>query len=332
MPPSAKPLVSVLTPFHNTERYLAGAIESVLAQTYSNFEYILIDNCSTDRSGEIAKSYAARDSRIRFMRRDELVPQLRNYNLALRTISPESRYVKIVQADDAAFPRCLEEMVAVAEAHPTVGVVSSYRKVGNGVGPSGLPRERVFLTGREAGRLNLIEELFLFGSQTTVMMRADIVRAKDPFYHENRYFADSDVVYEIVAEHDFAFVHQVLTFSRVDKESIGGGFKRFGALMLDRLIRLKLYGASFLTPEEHDRYLTEHRAAYRRFFAEAWLRRREQAFWDFHRKGLAIAGEDIDPSRFPKDVLPVLVRYAIEAPQIVTRHLFGKIGTTDLDC
>jgi glycosyltransferase involved in cell wall biosynthesis len=332
MSTSAKPLVSVLTPFHNTERYLAGAIESVLAQTYSNFEYILIDNVSTDRSGEIAQSYAARDPRIRFMRRDELVPQLRNYNLALRTISPDAKYVKIVQADDAAFPRCLEEMVAAAEAHPTVGVVSSYRKVGTGVGPSGLPRETVFLTGREAGRLNLIDDLFLFGSQTTVMMRADVVRARHPFYPENRYFADSDVIYELVAQHDFAFVHQVLTFSRVDKDSIGGGYKRFGALMLDRLLRLKLYGPLFLTPEENERLLTEHRAMYRRFFAEAWLRRREQAFWDFHRKGLAIADETIDTTRFPTDVLPVLARYAIEAPQYVTRRLFGKIGETEIDC
>jgi hypothetical protein len=223
-------------------------------------------------------------------------------------------------------------MVAAAEAYPTVGVVSSYRKVGTGVGPSGLPRETVFLTGREAGRLNLIEDLFLFGSQTTVMMRADVVRARHPFYPEGRYFADSDVIYELVAKHDFAFVHQVLTFSRVDKDSIGGGYKRFGALMLDRLLRLKLYGPSFLTPEEQERLLSEHRVLYRRFFAEAWLRRREPEFWEFHRKGLAIADEVIDTSRFAADAVPVLARFAIEAPQYVTRRLFGKIGASDIDC
>src|SRR6266498_2637585 len=127
-----QPLVSVVTPFYNTDDHLAGAIESVLAQTYRNFEYVLVNNCSTDRSVEIAERYAAKDSRIRLVHNVDFVPMLRNYNQALRRISPEAQYLKVVQADDAVFPRCLEEMVAIAVAHPTVGVVSSYRKVGLG--------------------------------------------------------------------------------------------------------------------------------------------------------------------------------------------------------
>src|ERR1044071_508009 len=134
-----QPLVSVVTPFYNTDDYLAEAIESVLAQTYKNFEYILVNNCSTDNSRAIAERYAALDPRIRLVHNERLVPQLENYNGALRRIAPESRYFKMVQADDSIFPRCLEDMVAVAEAHPSVAVVSSYRKVQNGVGPSGLP-------------------------------------------------------------------------------------------------------------------------------------------------------------------------------------------------
>ena len=63
-----RPLVSVVTPFFNTAPYLAECIESVLAQSYSHFEYILLDNCSTDGSSEIAAAYASRDSRIRLIR------------------------------------------------------------------------------------------------------------------------------------------------------------------------------------------------------------------------------------------------------------------------
>ena len=58
------PLVSVLTPFYNTAPYLAECIESVLAQTRGDFEYLLVDNCSTDGSDDIAAGYAARDPRI----------------------------------------------------------------------------------------------------------------------------------------------------------------------------------------------------------------------------------------------------------------------------
>ena len=108
---AAHPLVSVVTPFYNTAPYLAQCIESVLAQTYPHFEYILMDNCSTDGSAEIAETYARRDSRIRLIRCSEFLSQLANYNRALTQISDESEYCKIVQADDWIFPNCLQLMV-----------------------------------------------------------------------------------------------------------------------------------------------------------------------------------------------------------------------------
>src|SRR5215831_10677015 len=110
-----RPLVSVVTPFYNTTRYLAQCIESVLTQSYSEFEYILMDNCSTDGSGKIAEAYARRDPRIRLIRCSEFVSQLQNYNRALNEISDASRYCKILQADDYIFPQCLELMVQAFE-------------------------------------------------------------------------------------------------------------------------------------------------------------------------------------------------------------------------
>ena len=318
-----QPLVSVVTPFFNTEAYLAECIESVLAQTYGHFEYILANNCSTDRSVEIAEQYAARDPRIRLIHNERFLPQLPNYNQALRRISPNSRYFKMVQADDAIFPRCLEEMVAVAEANPSVGVVSSSRKVGEGIGPLGLPRTKTVMSGREAVRLNLTEDLYLFGTQTAVLVRSDIVRARQPFYAEDSFFADVDVVYDILAEHDFAFVHQVLSFTRVEQDSIVGRVRSYNPLILERLLRLKSSGPAYLSPEEQDKYLGEHRRIYRRFLAEAWLRRREPGFWEFHRKGLSRIGEEIDRSRFPIDAVSVVLHHALR-PQIAARWLVRR--------
>ncbi len=322
-----RPLVSVVTPFYNTEAHLEECIESVLVQTYRDFEYILVNNCSTDRSVEIVERYAARDSRIRFLHNEGFVPQLRNYNQALRRISPDSRYFKMVQADDWIFPRCLEAMVAVAEAHPAVGVVSSWRLVGDKVGPQfgpqGVPRTKTVMSGREAIRLNLINDVFLFGSQTTVMVRSDIVRARQPFYGEEDFFADSNAIYEILTDHDFAFVHEVLSFSRLERDSIGGGVKSYEPLILDRLRRLKSFGPRYLSADEYSRYLREHERAYRRFLAEAWLRRREPAFWEFHRKGLAAVGLETDRGRFLRDAVPVVVHYALR-PGTVARALLRR--------
>src|SRR4029453_11001777 len=110
------PLVSVVTPFYNTENYLAECMESVLAQTYQNWEYILVNNCSTDRSSDIAQQYVEKDQRFRLIHNEKLLTQVENYNYALRQVSSRSKYCKIVQADDWIFPNCLEEMVRAAES------------------------------------------------------------------------------------------------------------------------------------------------------------------------------------------------------------------------
>ena len=120
------PLVSIVTPVYNNEEYLAECIESVLAQTYQNWDYIIVNNCSTDKSGEIARRYAAKNPRIRVHDNQQFLRAVPNHNLALRQISPESKYCKIVFADDWIFPHCIEEMVAVAEEHSSVGIVGAY--------------------------------------------------------------------------------------------------------------------------------------------------------------------------------------------------------------
>src|SRR4051812_41097887 len=108
---NVSPFVSIVTPFYNTEEYLAECIESVLGQTYQNWEYVLVNNKSTDKSAEIARRYAEKDTRLSLVHNTEFLGQVENYNHALRQISPESKYCKMVQADDWIFPRCLEEMV-----------------------------------------------------------------------------------------------------------------------------------------------------------------------------------------------------------------------------
>src|SRR5216683_862219 len=121
-----QPLVSVVTPVYNGEKYLAECIESILAQTYANWEYIIINNCSTDRSLEIAQSYAEKDARIRIHNNQEFVGREANENIAFRQISSESKYCKMVHADDWLFPECIARMVAVAGTYPTVSIVGAY--------------------------------------------------------------------------------------------------------------------------------------------------------------------------------------------------------------
>lgn len=153
MRPDDQPLVAVLTPVYNGEKYLAECIESVLTQTYSRWEYIIVNNCSTDGTLEIAQRYASQDNRIRVHNNDEFLTVIQNHNHAFRLMSAESRYCKVLQADDWLFRDCLEKMVEVAEQNPTVGLVGSYRLDDKRVNCDGLPYPSTVVPGREsAGR------------------------------------------------------------------------------------------------------------------------------------------------------------------------------------
>src|SRR5262245_18298103 len=99
-----EPLVSVLTPVYNGEVFLGECIESVIAQTYSNFRYIIVNNCSTDRSLDVAMAYAKKDPRIQVHSNQKFVDIISNHNIAFRLMPVDAKYCKVVSADDALFP------------------------------------------------------------------------------------------------------------------------------------------------------------------------------------------------------------------------------------
>lgn len=245
------PLVSVVTPVYNGEKYLTKCIESVLEQTYRNFEYIVVNNCSTDKSLQIAEHYAKKGHRIRIYNNKKFLSALENSNHALRQIAKESKYCKIVHADDWIYPECIEKMVALAENYPSIGVVGAYILTGAKVQCAGLPYTDKVIPGKEICRSRLLGGPYLFGSPTSTLIRADIVRSRKNFYNKNSLHSDVEVMFEILQDFDFGFVHQVLTFTRIHDESRTATIaKRFNTNRLEGLAMLKKYGPVFLTSEE----------------------------------------------------------------------------------
>ncbi len=111
------PLVSVLMSVYNSDRYLAQAIESILNQTYQNFEFIIIDDGSTDRSLAILQNYAAQDSRIRLASRENRgIPKTRNELITQAT----SELIAVIDSDDIAFPQRLAMQVTFLQQNPEV--------------------------------------------------------------------------------------------------------------------------------------------------------------------------------------------------------------------
>jgi len=280
------PKVSIVTPVYNEEGHLAECIESVQRQTYSNWEYTIVDNCSTDSSAAIAQRYADADPRITVLRPPEFVSSFLNCNRALRSISADSKFCKIVLADDWIFPECVEKMVAVAERHPSVGLVGAYILEGDKVIATGLPYHVTCETGRDACRAHLLERRFIFGSQNAVLYRSDLVRAHDPFFDDSDPHADTQVCFALLKESDFGFVHQVLTYTRVRPGSL---YAKALSLQTDLAVTLNLvsvYGDAFLTKTERTSLIEEHGAVYYAELGKNLLRRRGKAFWNYHASQL----------------------------------------------
>ena len=299
----SQPLVSVVTPVYNTGKYLAECIESVVAQTYENWEYVIVNNCSTDRSLEIAQHYAERDARIRIHDNDRFLNQMQNWNHALRLISPQSKYCKVVHADDWLFPECIRRMVEVAEAYPSVGIVGAYRLDENRVNLDGLPYPSPVVSGREICRLTLLGDLYVFGSPTSLLIRSDFILGSETFYDESIIQADKKVCFDILQDADFGFVHQVLTYTRRHNESMTSAIHRFETRRLGRLIYLTKYGPTFLGEEEARQRFEQAMASYYSFLGRSVYERRGKEFWDYHKNGLEKLGRPLSRARLVKAAL-----------------------------
>ncbi len=317
-----EPLVSVVTPVYNGEKYLAECIESVLGQTYTNWDYLIVNNCSTDRSLQIARHYAEKDDRIRVHTNPQLMERNANHNGALQQISPASKYCKMLHADDWLFPDCLRQMVNVGEAYPSAGVVGAYGLSGGRVRWDGLEFPSTYVSGREICRRTLLDKLYVFGCPSSLLIRSDLIRSRATFYNEANDHSDKEVCLELLQNADFGFVHQVLTYQRIHDEQATVFSDRVNTYLPGNLMILKRYGPIYLDREEYEKCLSEHMESYYRFLAQSFIYRRDKQLIEYHKNRLenmghgfsrakllaGVASEIIDVLGNPKKTLEGLGR------------------------
>ncbi|MDF3015351.1 MAG: putative glycosyl transferase [Thermomicrobiales bacterium] len=133
--------MSIGLPVFNGADYVAEAIASILRQTYQDFELLIQDNASTDRTEEICQEFARRDSRVSYVRNPENVGAISNYNLVFERA--RGRYFKWAAHDDVCAPTFFERCVEVLDAEPSVVLCSGQTRLINDDGsPVSLDRAR----------------------------------------------------------------------------------------------------------------------------------------------------------------------------------------------
>jgi glycosyltransferase involved in cell wall biosynthesis len=321
------PLVSIVTPVYNGDAYLRECIESVLAQTYPNWEYVILNNASTDGSLAIANEYAARDSRIRVHSNAQLLPIVQNHNAVLRFISPDAKYCKPLMADDWLLPRCVEQMVAAAERDASIGLVCSWSFDGRHVMFDGWPYPAAHVPGREAARVLLrdVWGLYALGSPTTHLIRANLIRRANPFYPEDNVAAcDFESCFNVLHEADFAFVHEVLAFTRMHEASVTSRFARVDGGFAARLYTVVKSGRLFLPEAEYTEYRAKLLKRYYRVLASHAMKFPGKTFWEFHEQQFRLMGSSLSRWRLARAVCGRMVTL-LSNPFSLAKAIFHKL-------
>ncbi len=214
-----KPKVSVCMPCYNRQDYIGEAIESVLAQSFRDFELVITDNCSTDGTVEIIKKYALKDSRIRFYVNDSNLGPISNFNKSI--LLGSGQYINFLLSDDMLAPRCLEVFVDVMDKNPTVSLVTSFTKA---FGKNDLVRDEKFFpqTGlfesRKAQKSLFFDGNWPGGPSDVMFRRRDLHIGLFDHIWKN-WIADFDMWIRLLGVGDAYIVPEVLSFGRIHDNS-----------------------------------------------------------------------------------------------------------------
>ena len=199
------PLVSVLMTAYNREKYITEAIESVLASTYTNFELIIVDDGSIDRTVSIARSFEVIDNRVKVFTNEKNLGDYVNRNRAATLAT--GKYLKYVDSDDLIYPYGLETMVKAMEKFPEAALGITSR---NTIPLKPFP---ILLSPKEAYYNQYFEYGILDYGPTGVIIRSDIFKESGMFSGK-RFIGDKECWLKIAAINPIIELPPALTFWR----------------------------------------------------------------------------------------------------------------------
>ncbi|MGK7920531.1 MAG: glycosyltransferase family 2 protein [Trichodesmium sp.] len=216
MPINNLPKVTVCLPTYNSGEFLTQAIDSILEQTFTDFELIICDDCSTDNTPEIISNYLKQDIRIKYLRNSQNLGLFANWNRCLEYASGE--YITIFAQDDVMLPKNLEVKVKILDKYENLGLVTSSIMVVDANNNSlnwdwANYAEDKLVNGKEWVRKNLGEANSI--CCPFVLMRRDILEKVGDKFNDNYAFAaDLELWLRIALVADLYFVKESLGYYR----------------------------------------------------------------------------------------------------------------------
>ncbi len=206
------PSISVIMSVYNGEKYLVEAIDSILNQTYSNFEFIIINDCSTDKTSEILQAY--NDARIKIINNDENLRLPASLNKGFRLA--KGKYIARMDADDIALPDRFEKQVSYLENNPELAAIGGSYIVFN--------EQEGEMYAHIVDSNELLDKYYLLPSpisHPTAMLRKSMTVDEGYFYNEKYTSAqDYDLWLRIAKKHKINNIADIVLKYRVHSKSI----------------------------------------------------------------------------------------------------------------
>ena len=208
------PIVSVVMPVYNAEKYVAEAIESILNQTLEDFEFIIVDDGSTDKSLEIIKEYAKKDKRIKTIKNKGNIGNWASRNVGMN--NARGKYIVTQDSDDLSNRDRIKIQVSVMEKNPNFGVVGSNIGIIDGKG------NKIGYRKYLEDDIKLRKMIYYFSpfANPAVIIRRDALKKSGIFDPKLRVSGDLDLWFRIGGQYEFGNVAKELVKYRNHEDQI----------------------------------------------------------------------------------------------------------------
>lgn len=233
------PMVSVVMSVYNEEQHVSQAMESILNQTFNDFEFIIVNDGSVDKTYEIIERYAEKDKRVRVINHEKREGQAKSLNDGIKIA--KGKYIARMDADDISLPERLEKQVKFMGSHPEVGVLGTYYKEIDNSGKI-LPRKQNPSTWEQ-----IKKALFYYNPvcHPSVMMRKELILEVGGYDEKFSIGQDYDLFSRLISKTKIENLPEFLIIHRFPEEIFDSWKSKRGIIAAIRiklgLIRRKIY-------------------------------------------------------------------------------------------